>query len=154
MKNLKELSKEKSVETALKHVRQLLSRPPSIFDAFATWAALEELCDTAREKGHDRANRFSIILRQTRPLMRSPTFQPVLLKLVGSEEEVAIAKEIHKAVKQFPVTGPRVPSAPPGSSATRQPSPVVCFNCGRRGHIARSCWRPQNSRKFRGGKKM
>ena len=90
IQNLKESSDEKSVDSALKHVRQLLSRTPSIFDAFATWAALEQLCDVAREKGHDRANRFTVIQRQTRPLMGSPTFQPVLLKLVGSDEEVAI----------------------------------------------------------------
>lgn len=72
------------MDSALKHVRQLLSRPPTIFDAFATWVALEHLFDVAREKGHDRANRFAIILRQTRPLL-------------GSNEEVAIAKEIQKA---------------------------------------------------------
>ena len=154
IQNLKESSDEKSVDSALRHVRQLLSRPPSIFDAFATWAALEQLCDVAREKGHDRANRFAVILRQTRPLMGSPTFQPVLLKLVGSDEEVAIAKEIQKAVKQAPGVWPRAPSAPPGPGAPRQLSSVVCFNCGRRGHIARSCWRPQNARKFREGKRM
>ena len=80
----------------------------------------------AREKGHDRANRFAVILRQTRPLMGSPTFQPVLLKLVGSDEEVAIAREIQKAVKQAPGVWPRAPSAPPGPGAPRQLSSVVC----------------------------
>ena len=117
IQNLKESSDEKSVDSALKHVRQLLSCPPYIFNAFATWAALEQLCDVAREKGHDRANRFAVILCQTRPLMGSPTFQPVLLKLVGSDEEVAIAKEIQKAVKQVPGVWPRAPSAPPGPAA-------------------------------------
>ena len=73
------------MDSALKHVRLLLSRPPSIFNAFVAWAALEQLCDVAREKGHDRANRFAIILHQTRPLMGSPTFQQVLLKLLGSD---------------------------------------------------------------------
>ena len=142
------------MDSALKHVRQLLSRPPTIFDAFATWAALEQLCDVAREKGHDRANRFAIILRQTRPLMGSPTFQQVLLKLLGPDEEVAIAKEIQKAVKQIPGVWPRAPASLPSSSTTRQMSSVVCFNCGRRGHIASSCWRPRNIRNFRGEKKM
>ena len=142
------------MDSAFKYVRQLLSRPPSIFDAFAAAAALEQLCDVAREKGHDRANRFSIILRQTRLLMGSPTFQQVLLKLLGSDEEVAIAKEIQKAVKQTPGVCPRPPTSLPGPGVTPQTNPVVCFNCGRRGHIARSCWRPQNLRKFRGGKKM
>ena len=52
---------------------------------------------------------FSIILRQTRPLRGYPTFQQVLLKLLGSDEEVTIAKEIQKAVKQTPGVCPRVP---------------------------------------------
>ena len=86
--------------------------------------------------------------------MGSPTFQQVLLKLLGSDEEVAIAKEIQKAVKQTPGVWPTTLASPPGPSATRQTSSVVCFNCGRRGHITRSCWRPQNFRNFRGGKKM
>ena len=57
------------------------------------------------EKDPDRANRFAIILRQTRPLMGSPTFQQVPLNLLVSDEEVAIAKEIQKAVKQTPGAG-------------------------------------------------
>lgn len=72
----------------------------NISHAFAVWAALEQLCDVAREKGHDRANAFAIILHQSRPLMGYPTFQQVLVKLLGSDEEVVIAKEIQKAVKQ------------------------------------------------------
>ena len=116
-------------------------------------AALKQLCDVAREKGHDRANRFAIILRQTRPLMGSPTFQQVLLKLLGSDEEVATTKEIQKAVKQTPGVCPRAPASLPDLAVTRQTNSVLCFNCGRWGHIARSCWRPQNLRnRFRGGK--
>ena len=42
--------------------------------------------------------------------MGSPTFQQVLLKLLGSDEEVAIAKEIQKAVKQTPRVYPRAPT--------------------------------------------
>lgn len=75
LKSIKDSYDEKSVDSALKYVRQLLSRPPAIFDAFATLAALEQLSDLAREKGHERASRFAIILRQTRPLMGSPSFQ-------------------------------------------------------------------------------
>ena len=116
------------MDSAFKYVRQLLSRPPSIFDAFAAAAALEQLCDVAREKGHDRANRFSIILRQTRLLMGSPTFQQVLLKLLGSDEEVAIAKEIQKAVKQTPGVCPRPPTSLPGPGVTPQTNPVISLD--------------------------
>ena len=89
--------------------------------------------------------------------MGSPTSQQVLLKLLGSEDEVAIAKEIQKAIKQIPTSGvrPRTPSVPPpGLRDSRQAGSVVCFNCSRRGHIASSCWRPKSFRKNRGGRKM
>lgn len=77
--------------------------------------------------------------------MGSSTFQQVRLKLQGSDEEVAITKEIGKAVKQTPGVWPRAPTSLLRSSATRQMSSVVCFNCDRRGHIAWSCCRPQNN---------
>ena len=59
-------------------------------------------------------------------LMGSPTFLQVFLKMLGSDE-VAIAKEIQKAVKQTPGVWPRAPTSLPGS--THQMSSVVCFNC-------------------------
>ncbi|KAL9977508.1 hypothetical protein ACROYT_G014917 [Oculina patagonica] len=129
IQDLKDSNDEKSVDVALRHVRQLLSRPPSIFDAFATMAALEQLADVAREKGHERANRFAIVLRQTRPLMGSSSLQQVLLKLVGSDEEVAIAKEIQKAVKQAPGVWPRSTAAfqPPGASCQAAPVEFSTF---------------------------
>lgn len=64
LKSIKDSYDEKSVDSALKYVRLLLSRPPAIFDAFATLAALEQLSDLAREKGHEQASRFAIITRQ------------------------------------------------------------------------------------------
>ena len=70
------------------------------FDPHAALAALEQLVDAARDKVDDRASRFSVILRQTRPLLFDPSFQQLLLKLVGDKEEVAIANEIQKALKR------------------------------------------------------
>ena len=84
-----------TVDSALGVLRQLLARPAAIFDPHASLAALEQLVDLAREKGDERANRFGIVLRQTRTLLYSPSFQHLLLKLTGSKEEVEVAKEIH-----------------------------------------------------------
>ena len=92
--HLTELQARNSVEAALRRLRELLTRPQALFDPHATFAALEHLADVARERGSDQASRYSIIQRQTRPLLSSPSLQALLLKLVGSPEEVAIAKEI------------------------------------------------------------
>ena len=43
-------------------------------------------------------------LRQTRGLAENPVLQRVLLKLLGSKEEIAIAREIDKATKSYPPT--------------------------------------------------
>ena len=59
-----------------------------------------------------------------------------------------------KAVKQAPGVWPGAPTFLPSPSGTRQTCSVVCFYCGHQGHIARSCWRPQDIHKFRGGKRM
>ena len=87
-----------SVDSALGVLRQLLARSAGIFDPRATLTALEQLVDVAREKADDRATRFGIILKQTRTLLYNPSFQHLLLKLIGSKEEVGIAKEIQKAL--------------------------------------------------------
>ena len=89
-----------TVDSALGVLRQLLARPAAIFDPHASLAALEQLVDLAREKGNERANRFGIVLRQTRTLLYNPSFQHLLLKLIGIKEEVEVAKEIQKALKQ------------------------------------------------------
>ena len=90
-----------SVDSALSLLHQHLARTSGIFDPHAALAALEQLVDVARDKSNERASRFSIVLRQTRPLLLDPSFQPLLLKLVGDKEEVAIAKEIQKALKRL-----------------------------------------------------
>lgn len=132
-----------SVDSALGFLRQPLARPAGIFDPHATLVALEQLADLAREKADERASRFGIILRQTRPLLNNPSFQQLLFKLIGSKEEVAIAKEIQKVLKQNPPAYlPRNSRAPPGPYNRRQAQ--VCFSCGKRGHFAKSCWSSRN----------
>ena len=63
-----------TVDSALSFLRQHLARPSGIFDPHAALAALEQLVDAARDKVDDRASRFSVILRQTRPLLLDPSF--------------------------------------------------------------------------------
>ena len=126
-----------TVDSVLSLLRQHLARPSGIFDPHAALAALE-LVDAARDKVDDRASRFSAILRQTRPLLLDPSFQQLLLKLVGDKEEVAIAKEIQKALKRS------LPPYPPREERPRfnpypRCQPAVCFARGRRSHFARSC---------------
>ena len=98
---IRQLHDAGSVDSALSLLRQHLARPSGIFDPQAPLAALEQLVeDVARDKSDERVSRFSIVLQQTRPLLLDPSFQPLLLKLVGDKEEVAIGKEIQKALKR------------------------------------------------------
>ena len=92
-----------TVDSALGVFHQLLAHPAAIFDPHASLAALEQLVDLP-VRIHERANRFGIVLRQTRTLLYSPSLQHLLLKLIGSKEEVEVAKEIQKALKQSPPT--------------------------------------------------
>ena len=85
----------RSVDSALALLRQHLARPSGIFDPYAALTAVDQLTDVARDKSDQRASRFGVILRQTRPLLHDSAFQQLLLKLVG-DKEVAMAKEIQR----------------------------------------------------------
>ena len=90
---------QNTVAHALQFLHQLLSRPPWASDVHASMAALEHLVDADADVSH-----YNAILRQTRSLAESPVLQRVLLKLLGSKEEIAMAKEIDKATKSCPPT--------------------------------------------------
>lgn len=87
------------VDTAISTSQLLIAKPAGVFDPFAAISALEDVVDVARQKGVDRANRYSIILRQCRPLVASRALQDILVKLLASKEEADVAKVDGKALK-------------------------------------------------------
>jgi hypothetical protein len=101
-------------------------------------AALEQLVDMARDKRDERAWRFNVVLRQSRPLLNHNAFQQILLKLVGDKVEIEVAKKIQKALKQVPAPSELQPRSIPRPApyrrrqtrllclwATRAPGPLV-----------------------------
>ena len=52
---MRSLQNSGSVESALRHLRELLARPPALFDPYATVAALEALVDAARQHSTENA---------------------------------------------------------------------------------------------------
>lgn len=113
MAALKQIHDVGTVDTAQALLYQHLARPPGIFVPHAAFAALEHLVDVTRVKADERAPRFSVVLRQTRPLLTNTAFQQLLLKLVGDKEEVLVAKEIQKVLKK----------CAPGAACVRSSSP-------------------------------
>lgn len=116
--------------------------PLVVFDIHSAMAALEHLSDIARENGDEHAPRYNAILKQTRGLSGHPAIQRILLKLLGTKEEIAIAKEIEKATKSNPLSPPLFSSQlvsngqrPP---ARARPYVITRYACGLRGHIARN----------------
>ena len=138
---LKQIHDSGTVDSALALLGQHLARPAGIFEPHAALAALDNLVDITRDKADQRASRFSVVLRQTRPLLPNPAFQQLLLKLVGDKEEVLEAKEIQKVLNN-------TPEEPFPWSRRERPAPYsrrlppVCFNCGARSHIASRCFAP------------
>ena len=112
-------------------------------------AVLEHLVDGARENADAEILRHNAILRQTRGLAENPALQRVLLKVLGSKEEIAIAKEFDKATKSYSpiplLRGLRTsaqhafPRAQPYNLSGTRTNGTVCFACGLHGHIARNC---------------
>ena len=147
---LKRTSASNSVGDALFSLQQELAKPPPVFDPYKAVAGLESLVDLPRDNADTRTKRFSTILRQCRPLLGKPQFQNILLKLVGDTQDVQVAKAIQKSLHPSASWGPSMAFRPPGPGFShRSPDfrsaprpPPTCFNCRRRGHIARFC--PRN----------
>ena len=67
------------VDTMISTLQLVIARPSGVFDPCAAITVLEEVVDVARSKGDERSTRYSVILRQCRPLISSPSLQPILI---------------------------------------------------------------------------
>lgn len=94
----------------------------------------EMLSDAVRCSNHPQTAEFEAILRQTRPLIYRPEFGDIIIRLLGTKEETSVASTIAKMVKS-----PRQPMGFRGSTANAGSSRMVCFSCGRPGHLQRHC---------------
>lgn len=126
-------------EAALQLVRQLASAPARLRDPTMILSALQSLSDVARCDQHPRAPEYEAILRQSRPLAYRPEFGDVIIRLLGTKEETAVASTVAKMVKttaRQPAFQPyRRPLAGRGSSWRPGRGRGVCFACGRPGHF-------------------
>ena len=138
------------VETALATLQLLVSKPPTLFDPYAALAALEHLVDSAREVGHEEANRYSVILRQCHPLVHNSVMQSVLIKLVADKEEAEVAKVIDKTIRRQPGVGNRdawalgrtrwsCPENVTRGCGNSGRQPLKCYSCDQPGHFASNC---------------
>lgn len=131
-----------TVSQALQNLRQLLSHPHGVFYVHSAMAALKHLFDIAWENGEEHAPRYNAILKQTRGLFGNQAIQWILLKLLGTKEEIAMAKEIEKATNSNPVSPPLFSSEVfngQRAPARAHPYVITCYAWGPRGHIARNC---------------
>ena len=148
-KELEEFKKSASmhsVDSAIAALQTLIGRPSALFDAYVAIAALEEVVYTAQKVKDARGMRYSVILRQCRPLVNNHVLQSVLIKLVASKEEAEVAKAIGKALKgnnpgkEMPAG--RTMAAPyrrRGEGRGRSLRNTRCWLCNQEGHFARLC---------------
>ena len=117
---------------AFQNFRQLLLHPPGVFDVHSAMAAFEHLSDNAPKNGDQHARRYKAILKQTKGLFENQAIQRILLRLLGTKEEITIAKEMEKSTKSNPpsfllfssqVFNSQLPLA-------RAHSYINCYACG------------------------
>ena len=147
-------SKTGGVPASLQLVRQLASSPARLRDPSMILSALQTLADEARCANDPKAAEYEAILRQTRPMMFRPDFGDVLIRLLESKEETAVAATIAKMVKGAsqpwaqPLMHPyRRPAGGRGQGFRQGRGRGGCFSCGRPGHYQRHCNanRPNNA---------
>ena len=145
---MKKRSERALVETSLSNLQLLVSNAQAIFDLYRALAGLEQLVDHVRDCKDERAKRYSIILRQCRPLINSPAMQSVLIKLVADKEEAELVQVIDKTVCKRPGPGQSGPGTTTRMRWThtdfynrgkRQPQKRYRNGCSQPSHFARKC---------------
>ncbi|KAL9987104.1 hypothetical protein ACROYT_G001354 [Oculina patagonica] len=143
------LEQEKALETTegtLTSLRRYLNRPSSAFDPFEALDLLQALVRLARTQAHLKADEYAAALDEVRARWDSlsPTdLQRLMLGLLGDPVRAKIAKEADSILKTASKVARPVQAGP---SRLRPSSPYVrgpCYNCGRFGHLSRSCRAPR-----------
>ena len=125
---MKKRSERAPVEMSLSNLQLLVSNAQAIFDLYRALAALEQLVDHARDCKDERVKRYSIILRQCRPLVNSPAMQSVLIKLVADKEEAELVQVIDKTVCKRPGPG----QSGPGTTTRTRWTHTDFYNRGKK----------------------